>query len=451
MKISLISTALSLCILTFTSCIPVFSEAAKTDEGKSATSAQSKTEFEPDELAVENNQALQSYKNKNYNEAETSLKKVLDGLVRENAELSKSEVLTNLSIIQKAAGKQKESDASIAEAKAIRAKLHMPPLNSNFVDILPTAAVRSQATERVKEAAEILDGKDSMFPAGSIKDMTAAGWNAAMAAAESHRKANDLTGEMHELRKAIMIANALKRPNAKAVASMNMLADLYRHMQRPYSARMLFLECVAEHEKLGMTDSTDYATLLDHAAQTMVMLHEESEAEKLLEKSIAIYKKHLSNGSADEAMALCTLGELYVKTKDLAKAETKLSEAVSMMKKTMKENDHRLLIADDMLANLYVKEGKLKEAEQLQRTILEKMERTFKKPSTDLILATTNLAHTLSKEEKYKDAEPLYKRSMELTREVFGPSSVRTKAATKAYANVLNKLGKTDEATKLQN
>lgn len=449
MKISLISTALSVCIMTFVGCSPAFSEASKTASNVETSAKQNEAEFEPDALAIDNNKAIQSYKNKNYADAEATLKKVIEDLGRENSDLSKSEVLANYSIVLKADGKEKESAESLAEAKAIRTHLHMPALASTLVDILPTATVRKQATERVREASEILEGKDSMFPAGSIKDLSAQGWNAAMAAAEQQRKANDLNGEMRSLRKAIMIANATKRPNPKIVASMNMLADLYRHMQRPYSARMLFLECVAEHEKLGLTDNTDYASLLDHTAQTMIVLHDEAEAERLLEKSVAIYKKHLGAGSADEAMTLCTLGELYTKQKETAKAEKTLSDAVAMMTKTMKESDPRLLIAEDMLANLYAKNNKLKEAELLQTSILQKSERTYKKPCADLIFAVHNLAHTLAKEGKFQEAEPLMKRAVDLNKELYGPNSVRTKAATKAYANTLEKLGKKEEADKL--
>ena len=442
----LASTLLSSVILL--SSMSVCAEPAR-DKGASDSKA-ALSEFEPDKLAQQNHEAISAYKEQNYDKASEIMEKVLEGLEQEKvSELSQAEVLANYSIILKKAGKQKEADENLELARAIRVKYHMPPVDLALVDILPTLAVRKQGTEMVKETADILEAKDPLFPPGTIKDLTPEGWSQAMAAALEQKKAKDTKAEFVSLRKALTIANTFPKPNDKVIATMNLLADLYRHMGRPYSARMLFLQCVAEHEKLGKADTADYATLLDHAAQTMLLLHENAEAEKLLERAVTIYKKVLGADSADLAMAMCTLGELYLQQKEEGKGEKTLADAIAMMKRTLKPDDLRILIAEDFLATYYSRNGKLKEAEALQTSVVSGMEKKYTKANPDFALAINNLAQTMYRQQKYTEAEPLFKRCIQMNTELYGARHPKTMHSIGAYASFLEKTGKKAEADKL--
>lgn len=445
MRIQFLAATLLSCAIGL-NCLGVFAEG---ENPGTAAKPSAGSEFEPDKLAQQNHDAIKAFKEEKYDKAEELMEKVVDGLDQEKSELSEAEALANFSIILRKAGKQKEADEKIAEARAIRIKYRMPPAEANLVDILPTPTVRRQGTEMVKETADIIEGKDAMFPPGSIKDLSQAAWSKAMAEANEHKKLKDLRAEFNSLRKALTIANTFPKPNDSVVATLNHLADVYRHMGRPYSARMLFLQCVAEHEKLGKADTADYATLLDHAAQTMLLLHENVEAEKLLEKAVQIYKKTLGEESADLAMAMCTLGELHLQLKQEQKGEKTLEDAIAMMKKTLKPDDLRILIAEDFLATYYSRSGKLKEAEALQTSVVAGMEKKYTKANPDFALALNNLAQTLYRQQKYNEADPLFKRCIQMNTDLYGARHPKTRHSIGAYATFLEKSGKKEEADKL--
>ncbi len=462
MKISSVSAALILSALTFTCASPRSVYAENTNDktasssktastGKTSSTSKKSADFEPDRLAHLNNEGILAFKAKKFELAESSFEKVIAGLKEEKlSELSLAEVLANLSLVQKQAGKTTQAEETLKEAKTIRARYHMPALDPNFVDILPSAALRKQGSEMVKETVDILEGKDKLFPPGTIKDLSEKAWSETMQEALVHKKAGDLKAEFLSLRRALTIANTFPKPNDKVVSSMNLLADLYRHMGRPYSARMLFLQCVKEHDKMGKSESADYATLLDHAAQTMLVLHENKEAEKLLEQAITIYKEKLGPESPDLAMAMSTLGELYIQEKNHENGEQMLQQALAIMKKTLKADDPRIVVSEDYLGTYYSKHGKLKEAEELQKDVLSKIEKhTGNKTTADLILAVNNLAQTMNRQKKYEEAAPLYKRCVEMNKELYGNKHSRTMHSIGTYASFLEKSGHKEEADRL--
>lgn len=439
--------------------LPVSAESAKGETEKAekvSTQSQSdvganktKPSYEPDSIAHLNHEAINAHRDHKDEAAREMMSKVIAGLEQEKvSELSLAEAWGNMSLILKQQAKTSESNEALNKAQAIRTRYHMPPVEPNLVDILPNLHFRKQATEMVKETADILDGKDPLFPTEKLAKITPEAWSAAMESAKKFKNSGNTKQELVELRRALAIANALPRPNDKIVGSMNTLADLYRSMGRPYSARMFFLECVAVYEKLGKGDTAEHATLLDHAGQALIALREYAEAEKLLERAIAIYKKTLGAENADLAMAMCTLGELYIQQKEEAKGEKMLQDSRTMMKKVLKPDDMRILVSEDYLAKYYAGHGKLKEAEELQTLVLNQMENKYGKTNPALIVAINNLAQTLFREQKYAEADPLFKRSIELTEQAYGPKHSRTRHARGLYAAFLEKTGHKDEAEK---
>lgn len=454
MKIRL-ALALVFCAGSCSLLMPAFGAELSQTEKPAGQATELKTaaesDYDPDSLAQLNHEAINAFRTEQFERAEKLMEQVVAGLDKEkHSELSLAEALTNLSIILKREGKEnKESQTAIARAKAIREKLHMPPIEHNLVDILPNANYRKQGTDMVKETSDILEGKDPLFPEGSIADKSAQAWSIVMLEAQQEKQKGDIKKEYMSLRKALAIAHAFPSPNDKIIASMNMLADAYRHMGRPYSARMLFLECLSLNEKLGKAESAEFATLLDHAAQTLLVLHEYDEAEKLLERAIQIYKKALGHENADLAMTMCTLGELYLQQKQDEKGEKLLTEALAMMKKTLKSDDLRILISEDCLATYYSRKGRLKEADALQTAVVSKMEKVYGKANANLALAMNNLAQTKYRQQKYSEAEPLLKQCIEMNRRLYGQKHPKTRHSIGAYASFLEKTGKKQEADEL--
>jgi len=307
---------------------------------------------------------------------------------------------------------------------------------------LPNEAARRQATEMLRDTSNLIDGKDPLYPPDKLSIKTPAAWSAAMKEALKERDSGDVKTELLTLRRALAIAHILPQSNDKVIITMNMLADTYRHMGKAYSARMLFQHCIYLSEKMGKAETAQYATLLDHSAQTLISLGENEEAEKSLERAMETYKKALGNESVDLAMTMCTLGELYIKQKQEARGEKMLTDAISMMKKILKDDDSRILISEDCLAGYYFKHGRLKEAEELQSTIIAKMEKSGSKADPNLALALGDLAQTKYRLQKHDEAEALFKRCVEVNKELYGEKHPKTRHAVSTYSNFLEKTKK---------
>ncbi|MBX9724587.1 MAG: tetratricopeptide repeat protein [Candidatus Obscuribacterales bacterium] len=344
---------------------------------------------EPDTLAQINHEAVSAYKEKKYDVAQHLLEKVIAGLEKESeGELSLSEALENLGLALQQEQKTKEADAAFARSLAIRKRFHLPPVKPKMVDILPNEGYRKGGTEMVKETADIIDGKDPLFPPDKIADKSEAALNGLITTGQHQRETGDLKGAFSSFRKALSIANTMTKPNEKVVLSMNQLAGIYRHLGRPISARTLYLECMSISEQMGKADTAGFATLLDNTAQVVLMLHEDAEAQRMMERAIEIYKKTLPPDSPDLAMTMCNLGEIYLQEKQNQKGEQLVTESLAMLKKTLKPEDPRVLITEDNLAEVYSRQGKFKEAEDLQKALVATMEKIFAgKAHPDLSIA----------------------------------------------------------------
>lgn len=435
---------------------PAASSSSKSSEkgpGSATGKGEAANSYEPDTLAQLNHEAMKAFKEHKNDVAQHLMEKVVAGLEQEKeSELSQAEALENLHLILAAASSTQEADETLAKAKAIRASLHLPPADPKVVDILPTHALRKQATEKAKEVKEIVEGHDPLFPADKFteKEKSAEYWSTLMMTAKHEREIGEHRKSIYNYRKALAIAYATPKATDKVVASMNMLASLYRMGDKPSTARILYLECIQLHEKMGKTEGADYATLLDNAGQTLVVLHEYSAAEKTLESAVQIFKKASGAENADTAMAMCNLGEVYLMLKQDEKGEATIADALAIFRRVLKPEDMRVLITADNLAEIYSKHGKLKEAEELQRSVIATMEKVVGKGvHPDLCLALNNLAQTLFKEKKYNEADPLLKRCIDMNKAIYGEKHPKTVLAMRSYATFLEKTGKTEQADKI--
>jgi len=437
---------------------PAWAESAKVDANMSppkAVPTESKKEthndFEPDSLAQLNHEALSEFKEHKNDVAQHLLDKVVAGLEQEkNADLSLAEALENLHLVLAAQSKAKESDEALQHAREIRKKFHLPALSPKTVDILPTATVRQQSTEKAREIAEIAEGRDPLFPADKLTTKTLEAYLALMQSAQHEREIGENRKAIFNFRKALAIANTMPKPNDKVVAALNMLAGAYRLMDKPGTARIFYMECIALDEKMGKTETAEYATLLDNAGQTLVVLHEYNEAEKMLEQATQIFKKTKGVDSADLGMAMCNLGEVYLMLKQDQKGEQIIADALTLFRRSLSPEDMRVLITADNLAEVYGKHGKLKEAEELQRTIIATMEKVVGKGvHPDLVVALNNLAQTLFQEKKYTETDPLLKRCIEMNRAIYGDKHPKTIAAIRSYVTFLEKTGKKEEGDRI--
>lgn len=396
---------------------------------KSSKVSSSSRVIEPDKIASLNHQAKIELDAGKVSEAAASMKQVISLLESEkNSDISLAEALENMYLVmeKKLQGKTlQEAEDLLVRAKAIRTKLHLPALSTkHFLELLPNESHRQQFNSNLKETAQIFDGEDPLH--AKLDKPSEEEWQAAIAEAEAEKKKHDIKKELVSLRKAVAIAHKLPGAEEKLVVSLNLLADAFMQMGRPNSARAAFAKCIQITEKLGKENSTEYATLLDHYAQVLVVLNEYDQAELLLYKSMSVFRKNKGEESVDLSMTLCTLAQLYLRRNETDRGIETLKQAVSIMEKVLKPDDERIQISKEHLADAYLKKGMLKDADRIQTEILTNVEKHFGEKSPLVLHAAKALAATKSQEGSFAEAESLLKRCLELSQQIYGEGSPRT-------------------------
>lgn len=196
-------------------------------------------------------------------------------------------------------------------------------------------------------------------------------------------------------------------------------------------AKSVLLKALAEAEKRGPQDPAVAITLNSIGAMDM-RLGQMSDAQKNVEKAVAIAKELSGDNSEVSYSAMTNLAEIYIHQGKLGDAEPLLKEALKM-EESAKEPDTMMLgkTLND-LATLYLYQKNLKGAEEAYRKAI-----TFADKTDDLefkTLSLSNLAVALLAQGKAAEAEPLAKQAVTLRESNSG-------ANHPALALVLNTLG----------
>lgn len=169
------------------------------------------------------------------------------------------------------------------------------------------------------------------------------------------------------------------------------------------------------------------AYYLNQAGEAWYSAGKYSEAEPLLQRSLAIREKALGEEHPDVATSLNNLAVLYKVQDKYIEAEPLYQRSLAILEKALGEDRPDFAVSLNNLALLYDDQGKYAEAEPLFQRSLAILEKNLGKDHPDVATSLNNLALFYDEQGKYIEAEPLYQRSLAILEKALGKDHPTTK------------------------
>jgi tetratricopeptide (TPR) repeat protein len=163
------------------------------------------------------------------------------------------------------------------------------------------------------------------------------------------------------------------------------------------------------------------ARLLNVAAKYLVERGRYSDAESLLQRSLAIREKALGSEHLDEAISVNNLAGFYEITGQYLKAEPLYKRAVLIRENVLGPDHPDLANSLNGLGVYYHTRGKYTKAEALYQQALAIRENVLGPEHPDVATSLNNLASLYRLQGQYAKAEPLHERSLAIRINARGP------------------------------
>jgi CHAT domain-containing protein/Tfp pilus assembly protein PilF len=214
-------------------------------------------------------------------------------------------------------------------------------------------------------------------------------------------------------------------------------------------AERLVQRSLAIREKSLGKDHPDVALSLNNLAALYEAQGKYSEAAPLYQRSLAIVEKALGKDHSDVATSLNNLALLYKKQGKYSEAEPLYQRSLAIDEKALGKDHPDVAKSLGNLATLYVAQGKYSEAEPLYQRSLVIKEKALGKDHSDLATSLNNLALLYKKQGKYSEAEPLYQRSLAIYEKALGKDHPNVATGLNNLAGLYRIQGKLSEAEPL--
>jgi tetratricopeptide (TPR) repeat protein len=174
-----------------------------------------------------------------------------------------------------------------------------------------------------------------------------------------------------------------------------------------------------------------------------------SEAEPLLQRSLAIYEKTVGPDHPSTSATLHELARLYQAQGRYSEAEPLLQRSLAIYEKTVGPDHPSTSATLHELASLYQAQGRYSEAEPLLKRSLAIYEKTVGPDHPDTSATLHELARLYQAQGRYSEAEPLLKRSLAIKEKTVGPDHPSTSATLHVLASLYEAQGRYSEAEPL--
>ncbi|MDB9506114.1 tetratricopeptide repeat protein [Microcystis aeruginosa CS-338/01] len=145
-----------------------------------------------------------------------------------------------------------------------------------------------------------------------------------------------------------------------------------------------------------------------------------SEAELLLQQSLAIRKQQLGDNHPDVAQSLNNLAELYLSQGRYSEAEPLLQQSLAIRKQQLGDNHPDVAQSLNNLAELYLSQGRYSESKPLLQQSLAIRKQQLGDNHPDVAQSLNNLAELYLSQGRYSEAEPLYKQALTIRKQQLG-------------------------------
>jgi CHAT domain-containing protein/tetratricopeptide (TPR) repeat protein len=167
-------------------------------------------------------------------------------------------------------------------------------------------------------------------------------------------------------------------------------------------------------------NSRDYASFLNIIAASYANIGQPAEAEQLLKRSVAIFRKVSGPQSPDVAIGLGNLGEFAKRARRFDEAIQYFQAALGIHERTAGGNSPQVATTLNSIAGTYIDAGRASDAEPLLRRAIEAWRRTQRPNPVEMSRPMVNLALIYARSNRKADAEPLFKEAIALKQKSLG-------------------------------
>jgi len=189
------------------------------------------------------------------------------------------------------------------------------------------------------------------------------------------------------------------------------------------------------------------------SAATLAWLYEKegkyAEAEPLFQRALVIYEQQLGPSDPHTAQSLNNLAELYFSQGRYAEAEPLFQRALVIYEQQLGPSDPHTAQSLNNLAGLYYGQGRYAEAGPLLQRALSICEQQLGPLHPHTASSLNNLAELYRSQGKYVEAEPLFQRALSICEQQLGPSHPDTAQSLNNLAELYRSQGRYVEAEPL--
>jgi serine/threonine-protein kinase len=214
----------------------------------------------------------------------------------------------------------------------------------------------------------------------------------------------------------------------------------------PAAAEPLLRESLARHEAFVGPLATDIAIAAQDLASVVT---DRAEQTRLLERSLAIRRRHFSSATHDDSLGLAAvlnaLAASQLGTRRPEDAMVSFREALALVEAALPPDHGSVLAVRSNLAQCLQAAGRLEEAEALHRRTLESRRRLFGDESAWVAASLDNLGVCLVHQGRHAEAVEVLREAATLSGKVHGAEHHATAAVMSDLGIALVRAGRADE------
>jgi tetratricopeptide (TPR) repeat protein len=209
-------------------------------------------------------------------------------------------------------------------------------------------------------------------------------------------------------------------PSDDLAKAFHNLGAVYRAEGRYADAARFYLRALDLRESLAGPADLSLLPILNELGLVYLEMADYIQAEKILQRAIAIVEEHQAQETTSGADAFAAWGVALETACKNAEAIQWLSKALATRERLAGRNSRPAADAINDLALAYRQRGDLAQAESLYRRALQVYRQSSDAGS--LVVVLNNLGRVLVEQRQYKEAEQLYREAIGVAQQQLGPA-----------------------------
>jgi tetratricopeptide (TPR) repeat protein len=254
--------------------------------------------------------------------------------------------------------------------------------------------------------------------------------------------------EAEELKKRVVAMDASPAVDEKAQLAMQTADQAFKE-SRFADAEKSYNEVVALAEQLP-PGNENLIEALGSLGKTYGMRQNYKDAEKTLQRQLAVVEKTFGAGSPRVTEPLASLGGLAAWLNDYVSAENYFSRALAINEKNFGENSFRTSESLRSLAGLYINQKNYDKAEPFLIRAVKANEVMAEPDDYEVLIPLWGLCDLYDRWNKPEKSQPCWHRSTGILEKQYGEQSPNLVPALTNEAQALRRLGRPAEAAQLE-